>query len=200
VSAAFPTGPAASLRNLDDRRSTCPDQDATSPACGSGRKVKRCCGEQRGPSHDQLERAFIAEHARWAASEIGDLPTRTLAQLWTRLADLPDIDLSLVLPLPTLITPELTQLLQAARDDDPGSADDVVDIVVDTVDTPEQRAALAHAVINLRDTGKLSPRQAAAAIIDLESKSQTLIRSSLINAIFIKTGRMRTPGGLRVAA
>jgi hypothetical protein len=168
--------------------------------CGSGRKVKRCCGEQRGPSHDQLERESLAQHARWAAIEIGDLPTRTLAELWTGLPDLPDIDLSLVLPLPALITLELAQLLHAARSDDPDSADDVIDTVVNTVDTLEQRAALAHAVINLRDTGRLPPRQAAAAIIDLESKSQTLIRASLINAILIKTGRLRTPGGLRLAA
>ena len=104
--------------------------------CGSGRKVKRCCGEQRGPAQAQLERAFVAEHARWASEEIGDLPTRTLAGLWKGLADLPDMDLSLVLPLPTLITPELERLLQAARDDDPDRADDVIDIVVDTVDTP----------------------------------------------------------------
>jgi hypothetical protein len=162
--------------------------------------VKRCCGEQRGPSHDQLERAFVAHHARWASTEIGDLATQTLAELWKGLAELPDIDLSLVLPLPTLITPELAQLLQAARDDDPDSAEDVMDAVVNTVDTPQQRAALARAVINLRDTGKLSQRQAAAAIIDLESRSQALIRASLINAIFIKTGQMRTPGGLRLAA
>lgn len=168
--------------------------------CGSGRKVKRCCGEQRGPAQAQLKRAFIAQHARWAAEEIGDLPTRTLAELWKGLADLPDIDLSLVLPLPTLITPELAQLLQAARHDDPDSADDVIAIVVDTVDTPEQRAALAHAVIGLRDAGKVSHRQAAAAIIDLESQSQALIRASLINAIFIKTGQLRTPGGLQLAA
>ncbi len=168
--------------------------------CGSGRKVKRCCGERRGASHDQLDRAFLAEHARWAATEIGDLPTETLAELWNGLAELPDIDLSLVLPLPTLITPELAQLLQAARDDDPDRADDVMDIVVGTVDTPQQRAALSHAVIHLRDSGKLSGRQAAAAIIDLQSHSQALIRASLINAIFIKTGQMRTPGGLRLAA
>ena len=76
----------------------------------------------------------------------------------------------------------------------------MIDTVVDTVDTPQQRAALAHAVIKLRDAGKLSHRQAAAAIIDLESQSQALIRASLINAIFIKTGHVRTPGGLQLAA
>jgi SEC-C motif len=185
----------------DDRRNRMPGPGRNQPCpCGSGRKVKRCCGERRGPSHDQLDRAFLAEHARWAATEIGDLPAETLAELWNGLAELPDIDLSLVLPLPTLITPELAHLLQAARDDDPERADDVMDIVVDTVDTPQQRAALARAVIQLRDSGKLSSRQAAAAIIDLQSPLQALIRASLINAIFIKTGQMRTPGGLRLAA
>jgi hypothetical protein len=168
--------------------------------CGSGRKVKRCCGEQRGPSIEHLERASIAQHARSAAAEIGDLPTHTLAELWKGLTELPDIDLSLVVPLPTLITPELARLLQAARDDDPESADEVIDAVLDTIDTPRQRAELARAVINLRDTGKLTPRQAAAAIIDLESRSQTLLRASLINAVFIKIGQMRTPAGLRLAA
>ena len=168
--------------------------------CGSGRKVKRCCGEQRGPSDAQLERAFIDQHARWAATEIGDLPTRTLDELWRGLAQLPNLDLSLVIPLPALFTPELEQLRQAARDDDLDSAEEVIDVVVGAVDTPQQRAALARAVITLRDSGKLSRRQAAAAIIDLESRSQTLIRASLINAVFIKIGRMRTPGGLTLAA
>ena len=86
------------------------------------------------------------------------------------------------MPLPTLITPEFEQLLQAARDDDPDDADEVIDSLVDTIDTPHQRAALARAVINLRDSGKLTARQAAAVIIDLESRSQTLLRASLINA------------------
>jgi hypothetical protein len=72
----------------------------------------------------------------------------------------------------------------------------VIDTVVDTVDTPNQRAAVARAVINLCDAGKLSDRHAAAAIIDLESRSQALIRGSLINAIVIKTGQLGTPGGL----
>jgi len=105
-----------------------------------------------------------------------------------------------VVPLPTLITPELEQLIQAAIDDDLDSAEQALPAVLDVVDTPQQRAQLARAVINLRDTGKLSTRQAAAALIDLESRSQTLIRASLIHAIFIKIGRIRPPGGLRIAA
>lgn len=168
--------------------------------CGSGRKTKHCCGQTRGPSQDQLDRAFIAHNAHSAALEIGDLPTAVLHDLWSAVADIPDLDLSLVLPLPTLISPEFEQLLEAAIDDDLDSAEEVMPAVLDTVDTPQQRAELARAVINLRDEGKLSTRHAAAAMIDLAGKSQTLIRASLINAIFIKTGRIQTPGGLRLAA
>jgi hypothetical protein len=37
-------------------------------------------------------------------------------------------------------------------------------------------------------------------IIDLAGDSQSLIRSSLINAVFIKIGQLRTPAGLRLAS
>ena len=168
--------------------------------CGSRRKTKHCCGQHRGPSQDQLDRAFIAQHAHWAAIEIGDLPTPVLHDLWNGLIDLPDLDLSLVMPLPTLISPELDELIQAAINDDPDTADELIPAVLATVDTPSQRAQLAQAVINLRDNGRLPPRQAAAALIDLAGETQALIRASLINAIFINTGQIPTPGGLRLAA
>jgi SEC-C motif len=168
--------------------------------CGSGRETKHCCGQTRGPSNDQLDRAFIAQHTRWAAAEIGDLSTPVLHDLWRSIIELPDLDLSLVVPLPTLISPELEQLLQAALNDDPDTAEELIPTVLETIDTPHQRAQLARAILNLRDAGKLSTRHAAAAIIDLAGETHTLLRASLLNAIFIKTGNMQTPGGLRIAA
>jgi SEC-C motif len=168
--------------------------------CGSGRKTKHCCGQTRGPSETQLDRAFLAQHAHWAAAEIGDLPTAVLQDLWRTIAELPDLDLSLVVPLPTLISPDLEQLLQAAIDDDPDTAEEVMPAVLETIDTTYQRAQLARAILNLRDNQTLPTHQAAAAIIDLAGETQTLLRASLINAIFIKTGQLRTPGGLRIAA
>jgi hypothetical protein len=72
--------------------------------------------------------------------------------------------------------------------------------VLQTIDTPQQRAQLARAVLNLRDRGTVSTHQATAAIIDLADDTQTPIRSSLINAIFIKTGRIPAPFSLRLAA
>jgi hypothetical protein len=168
--------------------------------CGSGRKVKRCCGLRRGPSDDQLDCAFLAQHANAAAAELRDLPTDVIKSIWQEVDELPETDLSLVLPLPALRTPELEQLLQAARDDDLDSADEVMPAVLDAIDTPRQRARLARAVIDLRDSGKLTLRRAAIAIIDLDTRSQLLIRARLINAVLIRAGRIRTPAGLRLAA
>jgi hypothetical protein len=192
-------GETLPLKPTEEARVTAPGRNQACP-CGSGRKVKRCCGQQRGPSEEQLDRAFIAQQAGVAAAQLRDLSTDTLKHLWEELDELPGIDLSLVVSLPALQTPELEQLFKAARDDDLDTAEDVMPAVLTTIDTPRQRAQLARAVINLRDGGKLTSRQAAIAIIDLDSDSQLLIRASLINAIFIHTGLMHTPAGLRLAA
>ena len=90
--------------------------------CGSGRKVKRCCGQQRGPSDDDLARAHIAILAREAAADIADLPDYALDDLWEQLLELPALDISLLVELPKLITPDLQRLQEAIADDDPTGA------------------------------------------------------------------------------
>ena len=42
--------------------------------CGSGRKAKRCCGVQRGPSEADLARAFLASQARPSARVLRSFP------------------------------------------------------------------------------------------------------------------------------
>ena len=68
--------------------------------CGSGRKTKRCCGQQRGPSEEQLARAHLALLAREASADLAGLSERALDHLWENLIDLPGIDLSLLVTLP----------------------------------------------------------------------------------------------------
>lgn len=53
--------------------------------CGSGRKVKRCCGVRRGPSEDQLARAYVASLARDAARELADTTLAQRRRLWEQL-------------------------------------------------------------------------------------------------------------------
>jgi hypothetical protein len=76
----------------------------------------------------------------------------------------------------------------------------VIPRILDRLDTPVERARLARAIINLRDTNRLNSQLAAAAIIDLDSRSRILLHACLIHAAFIHTGIARTPGGLRLAA
>jgi hypothetical protein len=49
--------------------------------CGSNRKVKRCCGQQRGPSEEQLARAHVALLAREATADLQDLSEMALDHL-----------------------------------------------------------------------------------------------------------------------
>jgi hypothetical protein len=168
--------------------------------CGSGRKVKRCCAQQRGPTEDDLARAFLAIHARTAALELSDLPDDVLEDLFDELFELPELDLSLAITIPELITPELQRLYDAVAADDPDAGDEVIPCVLDRLDTPRERARLAREVIALREAGRLDSLLAAAALIDLASRSRDLLRACLVYTAFIDTGSAPTPGGLRLAA
>lgn len=168
--------------------------------CGSGRKVKRCCGQHRGPSDDQLARAHLAALAQDAAEDLADLSDGALELLWEKLFDLPTIDLSLHVALPQLISPELQRLRDAIADDDPDSGWEQLKIVTDQIDTPQQRARLADALLRLHDQGRLPWSLTAYAIYHLNTRSQHLLAASLTHTIAVSIGASRTPAGLQIAA
>ena len=168
--------------------------------CGSGRKVKRCCGEHRGPGEDDLARGYLAQQARGAAHRLRQRDDGELRELFDDLFELPELDLALTITLPQLLTPYLQRLFDAVKADDPDAGDDVIPRILDKLDTPVERARLARVIINLRDTKRLDSLLAAAAIIDLDSRSRILLHACLVHTAFIHTGRLRTPGGLRLAA
>src|SRR5215210_3968615 len=164
--------------------------------CGSGRKVKRCCGHQRGPSEQQLARAHVALLAREAAPDLAGLSDHALHHLWECLLDLPATDLSLLVTLPKLIGPDLQRLREAIAEDDPDWGWDALTAVATQIDTPRQRAQLADALVHLRDQHRINRRQTAAALLDLDSHSTRFIAASLLEAVAISVGASRTPGGL----
>jgi hypothetical protein len=116
------------------------------------------------------------------------------------LPDLPERDLTLLVALPELVSPELARLYRAIADDDIDDADELLPAVLERIDTPHTRARLADAIADLQAAGRLDPPLAAAAHIDLDSRSQLLIRASLIQAAALAAGATRTPGGLLLAA
>jgi hypothetical protein len=168
--------------------------------CGSGRKAKHCCGVPRGPAEDELARAFVAAEALVAAPWLAGLGDDELEELWDELLELPARDLFLHFPLPKLLAPVLQRLIEAIQDDDGDTADEALEDALDLFDTPVARAVLARAVIALRDAGRLRPRLAAVAIVDLAGRSRSLVRASLVEACAVAAGVARTPGGIVVVS
>jgi SEC-C motif len=168
--------------------------------CGSGRKTKHCCGEQRGPSADQLARAHVAALAHEAIPELPGLSDRALEYLSEGLMDLPALDLSLLVTLPKLIGPDLERLREAIEHDDADWGWDALTAVHQQIDTPKQRARLADAIVRLRDQPRINRRQAAYALLDLHTPSTRFIAASLLEAVAVSIGVHRTPGGLHIAA
>lgn len=168
--------------------------------CGSGRKAKRCCGQTRGPSEDQLARAHVAQLARQAVPDLAGLSDRALDDLREGLIDLPGVDYSVLVTLPKLIGPDLQHLREAIEHDDPDWGWDALTAVAQEIDTPQERARLADAIVRLRDQHRINHRQAAYALLDLDSRSPRLIGASLLEAVAVSVGVSRTPGGLHIAA
>src|SRR4029453_5928658 len=148
--------------------------------CGSGRKVKRCCGVRRGPSEDELAKAFLAVEARAAAWVLRDHDDEQLDELADALIDLPSVDPSLLWPLPRLLTPELVGLgaALAEEENDTDAVPGLLLGVLARLDSPSARAGLARAVLALRGGGRLDQELAAAAVIDLSNPSTTPGRGS----------------------
>jgi hypothetical protein len=167
--------------------------------CGSGRKVKRCCGVRRGPSEAALAGAFLAAEARAAVPALADLREEDLTELWERLFDLPSDHLSLLVAFPELLTPELDRLRQAVAEDDPNEAEEALGPVLAHHDTPPVRARIARAVIALRESGDIDSVLAAVALVDLTAPSGALIQGSLLHSAAVSTGSERTPAGLVLA-
>ncbi len=168
--------------------------------CGSGRKAKRCCGVQRGPSEADLARAFLAGQVRPAARILSRCSDEELLDLQAEMLELPTIDTSLQLPLPRLLTPDVDRLLVAIEEDDLDDIDDALPAVLARVDTPLVRAELARNVVALRDRGRIDPKVAAAALIELSApKLQRLVSSAVVQAAGVIVGEVATPSGLLIA-
>ena len=105
-------------------------------SCGSGRKVKRCCGVSRGPSEASLARAFVTGAARQAASSLRGVSYDEFEMLADELDDVPQLDLSLQVELPKLLSPAWDRLFEAVADDDQPAGEAVLGEVLAEIDSP----------------------------------------------------------------
>lgn len=167
--------------------------------CGSGKKAKRCCGVRRGPSEDQLARSELAVLARAAAPTLMHRSKDEFEVLFDEMLDTVRADLSLLVPLPRLLTPELVGLCDAIATDDREGARGLFEAARDQVDTPTARARLARNVLAAGKRGLIKKELAALAVVDLSSSSCSFIGSSLLESAALASGRTTTPSGLVLA-
>jgi SEC-C motif len=168
--------------------------------CGSGRKVKRCCGVRRGPSEAELAKAFLYQQARTAAMALDARSDDEVVALLDAAVGLPRQDVSMQLELPRLLSPALERLRAAVSHDDPEEVAAAVPAVLAEVDTPLVRAGLVRAVQGLRDAGRVSAEVAAAVAVEQASRSTELLKASLLEAVAVSVGAATTPSGLLVVS
>lgn len=165
--------------------------------CGSGHKAKRCCYGNESLFDNEIIAPDLCAQAFLDLAGVTRLEMRAL---FDQLLFLPELDLSLQVPLPPLHTPQLDRAIAALQDDDPDTFDKELLHVVPAVDTADRRRALADAVIALRDRGHIDKRLAALAIIELDRETSTFFISSVAESIAVLAGDQHTPSGLLVAA
>jgi hypothetical protein len=164
--------------------------------CGSGNKAKRCC---YGPVEYVDVRIMPAPVYRDCIAALADTTKEEFETIFAELVDLPEFDLSLQVPLPSIWTSALDRAVQALHDDDTEEFDDALTHVAAKLDSVRQRLLLARAVVVLRDAGRLSKKLAALAIIDLDREYSAFFVSSVAQSIAVMAGDQRTPSGLLVA-
>ena len=166
--------------------------------CGSGVKSKLCCGVRRGPSESELAKAFLVEQRRASSPALRRVVNGVddLIGLYAAVAELPGVDRSCQLRLPRLLGPELERLRRAIADSDGDEIQEALPDALAQVDNPLVRADLARAVIALREAGRVTEEVAAAALLDLDSDADALVREALVAALAVDCGAVRTPSGL----
>lgn len=166
--------------------------------CGSGRKIKRCCEQHRGPPAEDLAWLFLHDQARKFAPVLGDYEELEIAELLDSVIELPVQHLPLQVPLPALSRPELERLRAAIV-----AGDDLVDVVEDAtaaIDGPLMRARLARAAGQLCQQDQLDLESVAVIMVDLARPTSVFISASLIAATAVALGCCPTPAGLLIAA
>jgi len=164
--------------------------------CGSGSKAKRCCYGTQEPAHDGMLPREVGDAAIADLQGTGEIELRVY---FDQLLDLPELDVSLQVRLPGIITPDMEQAINALRDDDGDGFDDALDKVLNAIDSPERRLALAEAVLRLRDQGQRKRKFAAMAVLELDRPESMTFRSSVAESLAVLAGEQRTPAGLLLA-
>jgi hypothetical protein len=163
--------------------------------CGSGSKAKRCCYAVHETAEIHLLPPDLCEEVVPDLKGTDEVEFRSL---FDQLLYLPEIDTSLQVHL-DILTPDMDCAIAALQAEDTDEFDRALRQVVPAVDTADRRLELARAVISLRDQGRITPRLAGVAVLELDGKESTLFLSSVAESLAVLAGDRSTPAGLLVA-
>jgi len=167
--------------------------------CGSNLKAKRCClaePERRATT----PRSTLARLQSAVLSALAGIDRERFKELYDEVIYLPELDISLHLRLPGVLTPEIESALYTCAVHDEEGFDEALRAALPAVDTVENRIWLAEAVLALRDLGRVTPALAAVAVVDLNQTESVFLLSSFAQSIAVRSGDERTPSGLLIAA
>jgi hypothetical protein len=166
--------------------------------CGSNLKAKRCCLAEE-ETKITTPRATLARLQTSVVEAISYIDPTEFRALYEEMVYLPELDVSLHLRLPSLVTLEVEAAMAAITHKDDDGLEDALRELAATLNTVERRLELAEAVLKLRDRGLIAPELAAVSIFDLNNEDSALFISSLAQAIAVKSGSEPTPAGLLLA-
>ena len=167
--------------------------------CGSGKRIKRCCGDSAHPVAAEMAKAELAALGNSLAPGLARFADPDLHHLLDQVPQLVALDPSLAWCLPRVLPPEIERLRAATDDVDLEAVKDALPAAVAALDGPIGRARLAHAVLGLRDTRRIGPELAAAAVVDLASGSPQLVTASIVEAVRVDAGGTLGPPGLMLS-
>jgi len=116
-----------------------------------------------------------------------------MRSLFDRLLYLPELDSSLQLRLPGILTPDIDRAITPSGQVTTKASTVALEQVVPTLDTLDNRITLARAVVALRDRGRIPAKLAAVAVLELDRPESMLFLSSVLKSISVLAGDSCTP-------
>ncbi len=150
--------------------------------------MKRCCGVSARIEPAEAAKAELMALTRTLAPSLAGRSDTDLHLLLDRVPALVALDVSLAWCLPRVLPPEIQALRVAVNDDDIEAVKEALPDAVAALDNQVGRARLAHAVLGLRDIGRIETTLAAAAVVDLASGSPQLVTASIVEAVLVDVG------------
>ncbi len=150
--------------------------------------MKRCCGVSTRIEPAEAAAAELVALTRTLAPSLAGRSDTDLHLLLDRVPALVALDVSLAWCLPRVLPPEIQALRVAINDDDIEAVKEALPDAVAALDNQVGRARLAHAVLGLRDIGRIETTLAAAAVVDLASGSPQLVTASIVEAVLVDVG------------